>query len=103
MALANYLCDWLRIRFSVSWFSVCVFTFALGVICDYLYEESKSILLPAIFHGAVNAIGTIPLVLCVPNTNFFRLLGPAPNGIIVGLPFLVVALVLMNDAKKLGN
>ena len=73
----------------------CVFAIAIGIFCDWLYERSESIWLPSILHGAVNAAGTIPVAVCLPDTGSARLLGPAANGIIAGLPFLVVAVVLL--------
>jgi len=72
----------------------CVFTVSLGILCDWLYERDGSIWLPSICHGAINAAATIPLAVCLTDTASARLLGPAPNGIIAGLPFLVVAIVL---------
>ena len=78
----------------------CVFTVALGVFCDWVYERSESIWLPALLHGAINAAATIPVMLCVIDTGTLRLLGPAPNGLIAGLPFLVVGAVLLARGKK---
>ena len=78
----------------------CVFTVVLGVFCDWVYEQSESIWLPALLHGAINAAATIPAMLCVVDTGTFRLLGPAPNGLLAGLPFLVVGAVLLARGKK---
>lgn len=69
----------------------CVFTIAAGILCDWLYEKSQSIWIPSICHGAVNAAGTVPLAVCLANTGSARLLGPAPVGIIAGLPLLLLA------------
>ena len=77
----------------------CVFTIAIGIFCDWLYERSGSIWLPSILHGAVNAAATVPIAVCLSDTGSARLLGPAPNGIIAGLPFLVVAAVLLLHRK----
>lgn len=81
----------------------CIFTVALGILSDWLYERSGSIWLPSIFHGAINAAATIPLAVCIPGTGSARLLGPVPNGIIAGLPFLAVAVVLFLSGKKDAN
>ena len=78
----------------------CLFTVAAGILCDWLYERSGSIWLPSIFHGAINAAGTIPLSVCLPDTGSARLLGPAPNGLIAGLPIVIAAVVLFVRAKK---
>ncbi|MDO4804589.1 MAG: type II CAAX endopeptidase family protein [Lachnospiraceae bacterium] len=73
----------------------CIITIALGVFCDWLYERSGSIWLPALFHGAFNAAATIPLTMCKVDIGSARLLGPPPNGLIAGLPLIVAALVLL--------
>ncbi len=82
----------------------CVLTVALGILHEWLYEKSGSIWVPAIFHGAINAALTIPATVCVINTGSARLLGPAPNGLIGGLPFLILAAVLyFGKSKKEQN
>lgn len=81
----------------------CIFTVALGILCDWLYERSGSIWLPSICHGAINAAGTVPLAVCISGTGSARLLGPPPNGIIAGLPFLAVSVVLLLLGKKEHN
>jgi len=78
----------------------CVFTVSLGILCDWLYERSGSIWLPSICHGAINAAATIPLAVCLTDTASARLLGPAPNGLIAGLPFAAVAAALLFSGKK---
>ena len=77
----------------------CVITIAWGALHDWLYEKSGSIWLPAVLHGAINAAGTLPWMLCLADTGSARLLGPAPNGLLAGLPFLAVAAVLFIRAK----
>ena len=73
----------------------CVIAAGLGVLHARLYEKSGSIWVPALFHGAFNAAATIPLTVCLPDTGTARLLGPAPNGLLSGLPLLVIAAVLL--------
>ena len=73
----------------------CVFTVALGILHGWLYEKSGSIWLPALLHGAINAAATLPASVCLPDTGTARLLGPAPNGLIAGLPLLIAAAVVM--------
>ncbi len=72
----------------------CVITVGLGILHDYLYEKSESIWVPAIFHGAFNAAATIPFAVCLANTGSFRLLGPAPTGLLAAVPLLTIAAVL---------
>lgn len=72
----------------------CVFTTAAGILCDWLYEKSGSIWIPSIFHGAINAAATVPMALCLADTGSMRLLGPAPNGMLAGIPFIALAVIL---------
>jgi len=79
----------------------CIFTVVLGFLCDRLCEKSGSIWLPSLFHGAVNAAAGIPLLICVTGTASARLLGPAPNGLISGLPFIAAAVFFfVKSARK---
>ncbi len=78
----------------------CVFTVVGGILHDWLYEKSGSIWVPALFHGAVNAAATLPLALCLADTGSARLLGPAPNGLLAGLPMLIAALVLFAQKRR---
>ena len=73
----------------------CIFTTAAGILCDWLCEKTECIWIPSIFHGAINAVGTVPLALCIANTGSAILLGPAPHGIIAGLPMIVCAMILL--------
>ncbi len=72
-----------------------IITAGWGILHDWLYERSGSIWIPSLLHGAINAAATLPLSVCLTNTGSARLLGPAPNGIIAGLPFLAFALILL--------
>ncbi len=72
----------------------CIFTTAAGIVCDWLYEKSGCIWIPSVFHGAVNAAATVPMALCLANTGSMRLLGPAPNGMLAGIPFIALAVLL---------
>ena len=72
----------------------CVVTVALGIICDWTYEKTDCIWLPALFHGAFNAIATVTIAVCTPGTGSARLLGPAPNGLLAGIPLFVSAMII---------
>ena len=72
-----------------------VITIGWGILHDWLYEKSGTIWAPALFHGAINATAALPLMICTADTGSARLLGPAPVGILAGLPFLAVAAVLL--------
>ncbi len=78
----------------------CIFTTAVGVLCDWLYEKTNCIWIPSIFHGAVNAAGTVPLAICIANTGSVILLGPAPIGVLAGLPFIICSMILFVKSVK---
>ena len=75
------------------------FTVSLGIISDWLYEKSKCIWVPSIFHGSINAAATIPLAFAGANSASTRLLGPVPNGLIAGLPIIIFAVILLIKAE----
>ena len=77
----------------------CLIAFSLGVLCDWLYEKTGCIWIPSLFHGAVNASGALPLTACITGTGSAILLGPAPVGLIAGLPSILLAAWLFKAAK----
>lgn len=82
----------------------CVITVGMGIICDWLYERSNCIWVPSLFHGSFNAAATIPLCLTLSSMGSVRLIGPAPNGLLSGVPIFVFASVLfINGRKKKDN
>lgn len=72
----------------------CIFTIAAGIACDWLYEKSGLIWAPAIFHGAINAAATVPGAVCRADTGSMVLLGPAPIGVLAGIPLMIFAVIL---------
>lgn len=78
----------------------CVFTVALGILCDWLYGRSKCIWVPSLCHGAINAVATIPLTVCTTSTESMRLLGPALNGLLAGIPLGIFAGVLLFKVER---
>ena len=82
-------------------FVFCIFTVFTGIIFDFLYLKTKCIWIPALAHGSLNAFGS--LTVAVLNLDYMdnMLLGPAPVGIISGLPFIIAALLMViNDKRK---
>ena len=73
----------------------CFITTVLGILCDWLYEKTGCIWIPSVFHGAINAAATIPMAICITNTGSAILLGPAPMGVLAGLPVIIFAMVLL--------
>ena len=78
----------------------CFITVGWGILHDWLYEKSGSIWVPSLFHGAINAAATLPAAICLADTGSARLLGPTPNGLLAGLPFLIVAAVVFFRKKQ---
>ena len=76
----------------VGW---CVVCFALNTLLDWLYEKTGCIWVPAIAHGALNAVASMPVVLTDPaEASYYTVLGPMPIGLIGMLPVLAVAVWL---------
>ncbi len=78
----------------------CVITISIGILHDVIYEKSRCIWIPALLHGALNAAATIPMAVCRTDTGPARLLGPAPNGILAGLPMILCALYILYRMKE---
>ena len=78
----------------------CVIAAGWGILHDALYEKSGTIWVPALLHGAINAAGTLPLAVCLPDSGSARLLGPEPMGILAGLPFLIAAAAVFLHTKE---
>ena len=72
----------------------CVVCFALNTLLDDLYEKTDCIWVPAVMHGAFNAIASIAQVLTYPADAYYNVLGPMPIGLIGMLPMLAVAVWL---------
>ena len=81
----------------------CVFTIGLGILHDVLYEKSRCIWIPALLHGSLNGAATIPLAICRTDTGPARLLGPAPNGLIAGLPMIILAVIILYRTLKTSD
>lgn len=78
---------------------MCLFTLALGILLQYLYEKSSCIWIPALAHGALNAVAGLPLYFMPAGTTHY-LLGPTIAGLISVIPLLVVALVILFKSKN---
>jgi len=75
-----------------------VFCLVLGVIEGYISIKLESVIPAAMIHSVVNAGAGFPLYLVKGGYNM--LLGPAITGLVGGLPFTVLAVVLF---IKAGN
>ena len=73
----------------------CVVCFALNTLLDWLYEKTGCIWVPAIAHGALNAVASMPVVLTDPaEASYYTVFGPMPIGLIGMLPVLAAAVWL---------
>ena len=85
----------------------CLVTFSLGVLFDWLYENTRCIWIPALAHGAFNAVASAPSLFlsasAAPTTLSgsasidtapSTLLGPVMIGVIAGLPLFLLAIWL---------
>lgn len=77
----------------------CLFTIALGTLEDALYEKSKSIWIPSLMHGSINAIGTVPMMVGGSAYMDQMILGPIPMGLISGIPLAIIAIVVLAKEK----
>ncbi|MCR4890155.1 MAG: CPBP family intramembrane metalloprotease [Ruminococcus sp.] len=76
----------------------CVFTVSTGIISYHLYEKSKCIWLPAIFHGAENSIFGIDYFGA---SKLHTIFGPCNVGLVSVFPMAVcAALILFFDVKR---
>ncbi len=80
----------------------CLICVGLGTLFDFVYEKSGCIWLPALAHGAFNAIAAFPVLLTAPDWSGSPLLGPLPNGLLAGLPFLLLAARLLPRGGERG-
>ncbi len=94
--------------FNAPWYMVllgmgafCLVCVALGTLMDFFYEKAGNIWAPALAHGAFNAIAALGMMLTTVAYLDRQLLGPAPVGLIGGLPmFLAAAVLLAVSARK---
>ncbi len=78
----------------------CFVTFCLGVLFDWLYEKTRCIWIPALAHGAYNAVAGMPILFLAAGAAPSSLLGPTLGGLIAGLPFFVLAALLVQKSGE---
>jgi membrane protease YdiL (CAAX protease family) len=78
-----------------------VFCVVLGVIEGYISIKLESTIPAAMIHSVLNAGAALPIFLAKDGYN--TLLGPAITGLVGGLPFIVLAVVLFIKAGKLTD
>ncbi|WP_349670868.1 type II CAAX endopeptidase family protein [Lacrimispora sp.] len=73
-----------------------VFCVVLGIIEGYMSIKLESVIPAAMIHSTVNAGAALPIVFAKSGYN--PLLGPAITGLIGGLPFMILAVILLIKA-----
>ena len=80
---------------------ICVALMAYGVLIDWLYEKTGSIIVPSIAHAAMNS-AAMPVMFLSASQN--SLLGPSAFTLIPLVPVMVAALIiLITDRSRKGN
>ncbi|MBQ0064186.1 MAG: CPBP family intramembrane metalloprotease [Firmicutes bacterium] len=79
-------------------FVFCMFTIAMGILLDYVYEKTEVIWIPSLMHGAINAF-TIFMYLIKPEYSHMSVLGPGFIGLIGMIPMVVMAIYLCEKKK----
>lgn len=86
--------------FGSPWLGLIVFTvfcITFGILEEIVYSKTKCIWYAALLHGSMNAVATFPQVFVnvnYPDADKYMILGPAPNGIIAGLPLIILAVIM---------
>ena len=71
----------------------CLSTTAMGILIDYVYENTGTIWMPSLMHGAINAF-TIFAYMTKPEYADKAILGPAYIGIISMIPLIIAACII---------
>ena len=74
-----------------------VFCVSLGAVEEIVYSKTKCIWYAALLHGAINASATLPTLFMNAESadlDKYMVLGPLPNGIIAGLPLVILAVIM---------
>lgn len=78
----------------------CLFAVVAGTLLDYIYEKTDCIWAPALAHGAINGVCSVPMLFL--NTAYSNQLtiGPLPIGFISMIPMMIVAVIVLWRQKK---
>lgn len=83
----------------LGWLIFLVFTIGAGIILSWLYQKTGSIWAPALMHGGINALATIPPLFLTSSYDNAQWLGPTVVGLIGGLPLLIWAITIYRKLK----
>lgn len=79
---------------------------ALGILEEIVYSRTKCIWYAALLHGSFNGIATLPLMLLNvndPTVDKYMILGPYMNGLIAGIPLVIIAVIMGAIAIRKQN
>ena len=78
---------------------ICIALTSFGILIDYLYEKSGSIIIPSLAHSAMNA-ASMPMLLLTSATAD-QILGPSPFALFPAIPVIIAAIALtVTDRNK---
>lgn len=72
--------------------AMCIFCIVVGIFLTYVSMKTKSCIPAILAHGSLNSMGAIGTYFTKDGGNPF--VGPAPMGIIGGIPFIIVAILI---------
>lgn len=78
----------------------CLVTVVFGTILDYLYEKTNCILVPALCHGAINAVAGVSMMFFNTEYSKYSILGPVMIGMISIVPMAICALIILIKDNK---
>lgn len=73
--------------------AMCCFCIVMGTFLSYVAMKSRSCIPSMLAHGAINSIAATGMYFTKDGGNPF--IGPAPTGILGGIPFIITAVVIV--------
>ena len=80
---------------------MCLFCITLGIFLSFVTLKTGSCIPAILGHGAINGIAAIGIYCTHDGGNPF--VGPAPTGIIGMIPFIVIALFMVLNLRKVSQ
>lgn len=80
---------------------MCLFCITLGIFLSFVTLKTGSCIPAILGHGAINGIAAIGIYFTYDGGNPF--VGPAPTGIIGMIPFIVIALFMVLNLRKVSQ
>ena len=83
------------------WLGLLVFTLfciTAGMLEEIVYDKTKCIWYPALLHGSINAIATLPQIFANANApelvDKYAVFGPVGTGLLIALPVMILAVIM---------